>query len=113
MKNNKYLVIKLSDDWIKNEQLSVVLKRYAKQFGASVLENAIVPLTVSRAISTETLSDANYYEAIKEFTKKEMAIKIADYLMEQDYVRFDRERIGEDLVLLRATVGVVKEKENG
>lgn len=87
--NNKYLVIKLSGNWIENEQITGRLKYVLRDVPcAEVLENAAVKCYAAKYIAKEQLQAVNDETAYKLAVKKQISDEIGNFLFGQNIIKF-------------------------
>lgn len=111
----KYLVIKLTDNWITNEQIKSIVKCHLEDYDVKIFEST--PIMGVRQIPREAYE--HHGESLVEFMKEKLALDIGELLMKEGFITFSEETSREgkklDIVRLTALLNVVneKEKENG
>ena len=87
--SNKYLVIKLTGNWIDNEQITGRLKFVLQDVPcAEVLENAVVECNASKLLTEEQLQAVNDEKSYKEFIKKHISAEFGDFFLGQGLINF-------------------------
>ena len=108
---NKYLVIKLTNNWIANEQIKSLLNYYMKDYDVRIFEST--PVMGVRQIPREAYE--HHGESLIEFVKEKLALDIGKHLMEEGYIQFSKETSSNgkklDTVRLTALLNVINEKE--
>ena len=108
----KYLAIKLTDNWITNEQIKSLVRYHMEDYDVKIFEST--PIMGVRQIPREAYE--HHGESLTEFMKEKLALDIGKHLMEEGYIQFSKETSSEgkklDIVRLTALLNVINEKEN-
>lgn len=109
---DKYLVIKLTDNWITNEQIKTIVKCHLEDYDVEFLKTT--PICGVRQIPREAYEQDG--ESLVDFMKEKLALSIGELLMKEGFIRFSEETSTNgkklDIVRLIASMDVIEEKES-
>lgn len=106
---SKYLLIKLTDNWITNEQIKAIARYYLGDKDCEIIENGVTPIVAVRNVPRE------YYDKegdkFLEYLKESLATQIGTFLMENGYLAFFKEK-KHDKVMIRASLNIIDERSD-
>lgn len=106
--NNQYLVVKLQGNWIEREQIKRRIEMFVGDI--DVLDDKdIVTCHDTQEIAKE---HSYHYEAFKDYSKKRIAVAIAERLLEQGLIRFV-ESEEEHTIKIDGEITVIKAEKGG
>lgn len=112
--SNKYLVIKLTGNWIDNEQITGRLKFFLQDVPcAEILENAVAECNTAKRITKEQLQVVNDDKFYKKFIKKHIAAELGDFLFGQGLINFDERNDGFITEIVGSVSVITKGANNG
>ena len=104
--NNNFIVIKLTDNGNKNEQIKSMLKNY----GAEVIEDAIVDVFAVQKIPNELFYRGLNTAAFSKHMEERLAHEIKVFLEENKLITYSSKTIGPYMEFL-ASINVLALKE--
>lgn len=84
---DKYLVVKLTDSWITNEQIKSSLHYHLRDYDVKIFESTLA--IGVRHIPREAYE--HHDESLIEFIKEKLAYGLGEYLLKNDCIRFTME----------------------
>lgn len=86
--NNKFIVIKLTDDYYKNESIISSLKCSLGIWGGEVLEDAIQSIYSVQSLSNDFLNLAGHSDDLHKKIEERLAMDIGAFLMENKLITY-------------------------
>ncbi len=90
---NNILVIKLTDDWLINEQIKNSLQKSLEVWGGAVLEDAIKDIHFTRMISNDVIYSEEQRDELYKFIEEKIAVEIGRYAMENGLIKFTEKQV--------------------
>ncbi len=92
--NNKFIVIKLTDDWYKNESIISSLKCSLEIWGGEVLEDAIQSIYTVQRLQNDFLNLVGHPDDLHNKIEERLAMDIGALLMENKLITYCEKNSG-------------------
>lgn len=105
---SKYLLIKMTDDWVQNEHIKKAVKYEVDIRGGSIVKNGLISVSAASSMLEEELELYPRYQ-IEPYQKQLIANEIGRFLLDNNLIRIEEmKQLGK--IVLKGSVIVVDER---
>lgn len=103
---NDIIAVRLTDDWIKNEQIRAALRYALEKIGVEDIDNANLLIHSKQSIPKEIIPTDK--DDFLDYIKRHIAADIGKLLLQRNLIKFETEE-DRDVIHITGTLNVVED----